>query len=97
MANTVDKWIPAEILWPVKTQDTEILRPVKTLAAEILQPTKYLKETNTLQPPEKMNKFWDDLKINLTYDSFNSTQDIYKTAGLKYRLLKFHRSEYSSP
>ena len=52
-----------EILRPVKTHAAEILRPVKTHAAEILQPLKYLNETNTLQPPEKMNKFWDDLKM----------------------------------
>ena len=51
------------ILRPVKTHAAEILRPVKTHAAEILQPLKYLNETNTLQPPEKMNKFWDDLKM----------------------------------
>ena len=50
------------ILRPVKTHATEILS-VKTHAAEILRPLKYLNETNTLQPPEKMSKFWDDLKM----------------------------------
>ena len=53
----------ANILQCVKIHAAEILRPVKTHAGEIMQPTKYLNETNTLQPPEKMNKFWDDLKM----------------------------------